>query len=99
MKREASLQLELAQYKWKDALEKDPKMTFDLWIEKYGYDYKDACDERSNAKTNLRRAEHAGSHDVLRQKELMDSALNSKLEVPGYDYNLSPVLTLIEHCS
>lgn len=83
IKREASLQFELAQFKWKEALRLDPSMTLDKWIENYGYDYRDACEERDWAKKNLRRAQQTGSRDVLRQKELMESALNSHDEVPG----------------
>lgn len=83
IKREASLQFELAQFKWKDALQLDPSMTLDNWIDKYGYDYRDACEERDWAKKNLRRAQQTGSRDVLRQKDLMESALNSHDEVPG----------------
>jgi hypothetical protein len=83
IKREASLQLELAEFKWQHALERDPQMTFDNWIEKYGYDYKDACEERAIAKETLRRAQQTGSRDVLRQKDLMNSSLNSQIEVPG----------------
>jgi hypothetical protein len=58
-------------------------MTLDNWIEKYGYDYVDACEERSWAKANLKRAQQTGSRDVLRQKDLMESALNSHDELPG----------------
>lgn len=84
IKREASLHFELAQYKWKDALQQNASLTFDQWMDNYGYDYKDACEERAIAKENLRRAQQSGSYDVLRQKELMNSAVNSQHEVPGY---------------
>lgn len=83
IKREASLQFELAEFKWKEALQRDPNMTLDSWVEKYGYDYLDACEEREFAKKNLRRAQQTGSRDVLRQKDLMESALTSHHEVPG----------------
>jgi hypothetical protein len=83
IKREASLQFELAEFKWKEALQRDPTMTLDNWIDKYGYDYLDACEERAWAKQNLKRAQQTGSRDVLRQKDLMESALNSHDELPG----------------
>lgn len=83
IKREASLQLELAQFKWKEALQLDPSMTLDKWIDKHGYDYRDACDERDWAKKSLKHAQQTGSRDVLRQKELLESAMNSHDEVPG----------------
>ncbi|RSL44908.1 hypothetical protein CEP53_011017 [Fusarium sp. AF-6] len=83
IKREASLQFELAEFKWKEALQRDPNMTLDNWIDKYGYDYLDACEERAWAKQNLKRAQQTGSRDVLRQKDLMESALNSQAELPG----------------
>ncbi|KXH43605.1 hypothetical protein CNYM01_02744 [Colletotrichum nymphaeae SA-01] len=83
IKREASLQFELSEFKWKEALKRDPTITLDHWIEKYGYDYLDACEERAWAKTNLKRAQQTGSQDVLRQKDLMESALNSQKLLPG----------------
>ncbi|KAF0316411.1 hypothetical protein GQ607_016334 [Colletotrichum asianum] len=83
IKREASLQFELAEFKWKEALQRDPAMTLDNWIDKYGYGYRDACEERAWAKENLKRAQQTGSRDVLRQKDLMESALNSHDQLPG----------------
>ncbi|KXH62988.1 hypothetical protein CSAL01_12953 [Colletotrichum salicis] len=83
IKREASVQFELSEFKWKEALKRDPSITLDHWIEKYGYDYLDACEERVWAKTNLKRAQQTGSQDVLRQKDLMESALNSQKLLPG----------------
>ncbi|CAG7559065.1 unnamed protein product [Fusarium equiseti] len=56
IKREASLQFELAEFKWKETLQRDPSMTLDNWIDKYGYDYLDAGEERAWAKQNLKRA-------------------------------------------
>jgi hypothetical protein len=58
-------------------------MTFDNWIEKYSYDYKDVCEERAIAKGKLGHAQQTGSRDVLRQKGLMNSSLNSQIEGPG----------------
>lgn len=83
IKREASLQFELAQFKWKEALQLEPAMTLDKWLDEYGYDYRDACEEREWAKKSLKRAQQTGSRDVLRQKELLESAMNSHDEVPG----------------
>lgn len=83
IKREASLQFELAEYRWKEALQRDPSMSFDMWVQKYGYDYTDACDERILAKNDYRRAKKSGSHDVQMQKDMMESALRSDHEVPG----------------
>ncbi|KAL2275028.1 hypothetical protein FJTKL_02569 [Diaporthe vaccinii] len=83
IKREASLQFELAQFKWKEALQLEPSMTLDKWLDEYGYDYRDACEERDWAKKNLKRAQQTGSRDVLRQKELLESAMDSHDEVPG----------------
>lgn len=68
IKREASLQFELAEFKWKEALQRDPTMTLDNWIDKDGYDYLDACEGRAWAKTNLKRAQQIGSRDIFETK-------------------------------
>ncbi|KAK2759271.1 hypothetical protein CKAH01_16687 [Colletotrichum kahawae] len=83
IKREASLQFELAEFKWKEAQARDHEITLENRINKYGYDYLDACEERDLAKKGLRRAQQAGSRDVLRQKDLMESAVTSIQEIPG----------------
>ena len=81
--RNASLQLELATFRFQNVAYGDPTMTFAKWLEDFGYDYKYACEDRDEAAKRLKELANSSMSDVKRTRGLLDSAQEQHASHPG----------------
>lgn len=82
-KQEASLQLELATYRFRTVAQSDTSASFDKWLQSHGMDYSEACEERDAARQAVKRAQESGSADVKRARDILLNALDGATPGPG----------------